>query len=260
MKRIGAKILLTTILCSSQAASDGSTAVIVYKNALSGNNQNPSWDWSGSPPDKESRTIGVGSMPSGWNDEISAVEARGIGCQIGLFADTDSRGAQWWEFLPYEHISSDGSASPGYIQYPDMTKMPPPGNDSISSLVLLCPSHGSSGIYLSSGINGQPAMRGQDWLPGYAQSTWDYTDSPIEVADLGKSSSIGNDAVVSLYAWGKDCHVRLYQDVNFKGKFTDIWTDSDTEQVIVPDLAMWPGVGRNNASSFRMKCGISREW
>jgi hypothetical protein len=248
-----------TLLLGTQVAADGGTGLVVYKNALSGNNQNPSREWEGNPPDKESRTIGVGSMPSGWNDAVSAVEARGIGCQIGLFADNNSRGSQWWEFLPYQHVDSNSSSTIGYIQYPDMTKMPP-GNDTISSMVLLCPHYGEAGLYLSSGVNGQPTMRGQDWLPGYAQSTWDYTGGTIEVTDLGKSSSIGDNAVVALYAWGKDCRVRLYQDIHFAGDFTDIWTDSKTEQIIVPDLALWPGVGRNQASSFRMKCGITREW
>ena len=252
--------LTLAVLAQPLVASDyGNTKLMVYQNVVSGNNQNPSWDWDGSGSKKEQRSIQIKSMPSGWDNAVSAVSAVGMGCQLGLFADPGFVGRQWWAFVPYAHLFEDGSMTEGFLGYDDMRKWPP-GNDNISSLVLLCPDFGNAGLFLSSGVNGQPAMRGQDWLPGYAQSTWNYESGVLEVSSLGAQSSIGNDAAAALYAWGEDCKIRLYRDDNFGGPYVDIWTDPGTQSVIVPDLGLLPNVGRNQASSFRMECGISREW
>jgi hypothetical protein len=254
-----ASLILALVAHPVLASDYSNTKLMVYQNIVSGNNQNPSWDWDGGGSKKEQRSIQIRSMPSGWDNAVSAVSAVGMGCQLGLFADSGFVGRQWWAFVPYAYLFEDGSMTEGFLGYDDMRKWPP-GNDNISSLVLLCPDFGKAGLFLSSGVNGQPAMRGQDWLPGYAQSAWNYESGVLEVASLGAQSSIGNDAAAALYAWGQDCKIRLYRDDNFGGPYVDIWTDPETQSVIVPDLGLLPNVGRNQASSFRMECGISREW
>jgi hypothetical protein len=258
---ISASLILGLLGNSLPVVASGynGTKLMVYQNIVSGNNQNPTWDFNGGGSTKAQRTIQIKAMPSGWDNAVSAVAAWGMGCQVGLFADPGFNGTQWREFVPYAYLLEDGSMVEGFLGYDDMRKVPP-GNDNISSIALVCPDYGGAGLFLSSGVNGQPAMRGQDWLPGYAQSAWNYESGVLEVANLGAQSSIGNDAAAALYAWGQDCKIRLYRDDNFSGSYVDIWTDSETQTVTVPDLGLLPNVGRNQASSFRMECRIKREW